>query len=155
MGFLNDWFIFSKLNKIKINLLTFIKTDVATDRTIKMFEGKRGNESFSVQMLISCAILPKNDNGCSPATVDIAWKFIENSNKVPNTKTSGGLVNEKCYPYDSAERGVASSCQINSITDKIICPSDNKLFSKPLLSSSPAYPLRVESSVTNNFYFFT
>lgn len=55
-----------------------------------MFEGKRGNESYSVQMLVSCAILPKNDNGCSPAPVDIAWKFIENSNKVPNGKIVGG-----------------------------------------------------------------
>ena len=55
-----------------------------------MFEGKRGNESYSVQMLISCAILPKNDNGCSPATVDIAWKFIENSNTDSSGRSVGG-----------------------------------------------------------------
>ena len=71
-------------------LLLCFRIDVATDRTSKMFEGKRGNESYSVQMLVSCAILPKNENGCSPAPVDIAWKFIENSNKVPNGKTVGG-----------------------------------------------------------------
>lgn len=124
----------------------FSTIDVATDRTAKMFEGKRGNESYSVQMLVSCAILPKNDNGCSPAPVDIAWKFIESSNKVPNGKTVGGLVNERCYPFASGINGVAPSCQLSSITEKITCPSDNKLFTKPLLSSSPAYPLRVESS---------
>lgn len=124
----------------------FSTIDVATDRTAKMFEGKRGNESYSVQMLVSCAILPKNENGCSPAPVDIAWKFIENSNKVPNGKTVGGLVNEKCYPYESAESGFAPACQISSITEKIVCPSDNKPFNKPLLSSSPAYPLRVETA---------
>ncbi len=64
--------------------------DVATDRTAKVYEGKRGNESASVQMLISCAILPENANGCSPAPVDVAWRFIEN--KEINGRTSGGLL---------------------------------------------------------------
>ena len=43
----------------------------------KVYHGERGNETFSVQMLISCAILPRNKNGCSPAPVDIAWRFVE------------------------------------------------------------------------------
>lgn len=71
-------------------LITQIKLDVATDRTAKVYEGKRGNESASVQMLISCAILPGNANGCSPAPVDVAWKFIENQNKDTDGKIVGG-----------------------------------------------------------------
>jgi hypothetical protein len=66
------------------------KIDVATDRVNKMFDGKRGNESASVQMIISCAILPGNANGCSPASLDVAWKFIENTNKDFDGKIVGG-----------------------------------------------------------------
>lgn len=68
----------------------FSTIDVATDRTAKVYEGKRGNESASVQMLISCAILPGNANGCSPASVDVAWKFLDNLNKDSDGKTAGG-----------------------------------------------------------------
>jgi len=46
-------------------------------------------------MLISCAILPENANGCSPAPVDVAWRFIEN--KEINGRTSGGLAKLKYY----------------------------------------------------------
>ena len=42
----------------------FSAIDVATDRVAKVFEGKRGNETASVQMVLSCAILPANANGC-------------------------------------------------------------------------------------------
>jgi hypothetical protein len=55
-----------------------------------MFEGKRGYDSASVQMIISCAILPGNKNGCSPASLDVAWKFIENTNKDFDGKIMGG-----------------------------------------------------------------
>lgn len=43
-------------------------------------------------MLISCAILPGNANGCSATSVDVAWKFIENSNKDQDGKIVGGSV---------------------------------------------------------------
>ncbi len=75
----------------------FSTIDVATDRTAKVYDGKRGNESASVQMLISCAILPRNANGCSPAPVDVAWKFIENSNKDADGKIVGGYLIKYSY----------------------------------------------------------
>lgn len=124
----------------------FSTVDVATDRTAKVHEGKKGNESASVQMLISCAILPRNANGCSPAPVDVAWKFIENSNKDPEGKIVGGLVSEKCYPYESGETGYAPECKVNSNSNRLICPSDNRAFTKPLLNSAPAYPLKAETA---------
>lgn len=65
--------------------------DVANDRTAKVYKGSRGNESTSVQMLISCIILPGNANGCSPASVDVAWKYIEHTNKgTLDGKAQGG-----------------------------------------------------------------
>jgi hypothetical protein len=66
--------------------------DVATDRIAKVFDGKKGNESSSIQQLISCSILPGNMNGCSAASVDVAWKFIENSNKGFNGEMLGGFI---------------------------------------------------------------
>lgn len=68
----------------------FAALDSATDRIAKVYEGKRGNESSSVQMIISCAILPGNANGCSPATMDIGWRFIESSFKELDNKPTGG-----------------------------------------------------------------
>ncbi len=68
----------------------FSTVDVATDRVAKLFEGKRGNESASVEMVIACAILPGNANGCTPASIDIAWKFIESTNKDFDGKIVGG-----------------------------------------------------------------
>ena len=59
----------------------------------------------------------------------------------------GRLVNEKCYPYTSGQTGVASECKINLNSKSILCPSDGTVYSKPLLSVAPAYPLRVESPV--------
>ena len=57
------------------------------------------------------------------------------------------MVNEKCYPYESGQTGYASECKLNSNSNKLICPSDNKVYTKPLLNSAPAYPLRVETAV--------
>lgn len=71
----------------------FSALDAATDRIAKVYDGKRGNESSSVQMIISCAILPGNANGCSPATMDIGWRYIESSNKDTDGKSSGGYSN--------------------------------------------------------------
>ncbi len=56
----------------------------------KVYNGEKGNETFSVQMLISCAILPKNENGCSPASVDIAWRYLENKNELESTRIHKG-----------------------------------------------------------------
>lgn len=53
------------------------------------------------------------------------------------------LVNEKCYPYESGQTGVAGECKINP--NRIMCPSNNQPYTKPLLNSSPGYPLKVES----------
>ena len=149
---------------------------MATDRIAKVYEGKRGNESSSAQMIISCAILPGNANGCSPATMDIGWRYIESSNKDSDGKPTGGLeikkfiaynspkynfsnilriVTEKCYPYESGSTGKAAECKINSNANRIICPSDNRPFNKPLLNSGPGYYVRAASSVIlikNNIY---
>lgn len=124
----------------------FSALDVATDRIAKVYEGKRGNESSSAQMIISCAILPGNANGCSPATMDIGWRYIESSNKDSDGKPTGGIVTEKCYPYESGSTGKAAECKINSNANRIICPSDNRPFNKPLLNSGPGYYVRAASS---------
>ena len=47
---------------------------------------------MSVQMIISCAILPGNEDGCSPATMDLGWKFLESTSKDPEGKIVGGFV---------------------------------------------------------------
>jgi hypothetical protein len=57
------------------------------------------------------------------------------------------LVSEKCYPYESGKSGMAPECKVNSNSNKIICPSDNRVFNKPLLNTGPSYFLRAESSV--------
>ncbi len=57
------------------------------------------------------------------------------------------LVNEKCYPYESGENGAAPECKVNSNSLRIYCPSDNRLYNKPLLNTGPAYPLNVETPV--------
>ena len=56
----------------------FSTIDVLADRTAKVYNGTQGNHNeASVQMLISCIILPGNANGCSPAPVDTAWNYIQ------------------------------------------------------------------------------
>ena len=55
--------------------MKFLFEDVLSDRLAKVND-KRANDTASIQMLISCAILPQNANGCSPAPVDTAWNFI-------------------------------------------------------------------------------
>ena len=58
------------------------------------------------------------------------------------------IVNEKCYPYESGESGVAPDCKV-SAGSKFYCPSDNKVYTKQFLTASSAYPLKVESQVTS------
>ncbi len=64
-----------------------------TDRLAKIYNGERGNETASVQMLISCAILPNNANGCSPAPVDIAWRYLEKTETDSTKINKGFLIN--------------------------------------------------------------
>jgi hypothetical protein len=54
----------------------FVFKDVATDRLSKVTDGKYGNHTYSAQMLISCAILRNNANGCSPSSTDYAWNYL-------------------------------------------------------------------------------
>ncbi|CAF0732376.1 unnamed protein product [Brachionus calyciflorus] len=124
----------------------FAALDTATDRVAKVYEGKRGNESMSIQMIISCVILPGNANGCSPATMDLGWKFIESSSKENDGKIVGGIVNEKCYPLESDKTGIADACKVNSNLNRVICPSDDRLYNKPLMNSGPGYPIRPAST---------
>ncbi len=70
---------FSREIKSGKSKIFFVVKDVLSDRLAKVND-KRGNETASVQMLISCAILPQNANGCSPASVDTAWRFISGIN---------------------------------------------------------------------------
>ena len=80
------------------NLKKFFENqDVFTDRTIKINDDKKQTEIASSQMLISCAILPKNANGCSPAAVDIAWKYIESG------KLFGGWIENIIYLLNKVE----------------------------------------------------
>jgi hypothetical protein len=58
------------------------------------------------------------------------------------------LVTEDCYPYESGKSGEASTCKITPAQNKLICPSDKKPFLKPLLTSTPSYPVKVESAVS-------
>ena len=63
------------------------------------------------------------------------------------------MVNEKCYPYESALSGFAEPCKLNSNANRLFCPSDNRVYNKPLLNTGPAYPLNVESPVRIYFFF--
>ncbi len=142
-----------------------------SDRLIKVND-KRGNETASVQMLISCAILPNNANGCSPATVDTAWRFISGINGGINNGFKKfiscdrnrikcnkdyffkykRLVNEECYPYVSGKDGLAPACEIlNSESHQSInCPSSAtlKMPTSGLINSGAPYPINVESAVS-------
>lgn len=124
----------------------FSALEAATDRAAKVYEGKRGNESMSVQMLLSCIILPGNMNGCSATTMDIAWKFIESTSADQDGKILGGIVNDACYPLESDRTGSASDCKVNSNLNRVVCPSDGRLYTKPLMNSGPGYPIRAISS---------
>lgn len=124
----------------------FSALDTATDRVAKVYEGKRGNESMSVQMLLSCVILPGNANGCSPASMDLGWKFIESTSADQDGRIIGGIVNEACYPLESDKTGTATQCKVNSNLNRIICPSDGRLYTKQLMNSGPGYPIRASSS---------
>lgn len=61
-----------------INFFILKIKDVLTDRIKKVLNGTHDtNTEPSVQMLISCMILPKNANGCSTTSVDVAWNYIQ------------------------------------------------------------------------------
>jgi phage-related protein len=56
------------------------------------------------------------------------------------------IVNDKCYPFTSGVTGVADECKINTNVNRVYCPSTNQIYNGPMFSSSPAYPIRVESA---------
>ena len=149
----------------------FSTVDVATDRAVKVHNGTRSYESASVQMLISCVILGNNANGCSAASIDIGWRFIERDSVGKNIGGSelfpffafffsfsadtkqiakynlNRLVSESCYPYESGESGVAPQCKVHAYAKRPVCPSTGEIFTKPMLNVGPVYPIQIETSV--------
>ena len=61
------------------------------------------------------------------------------------------LVTEACYPYESAESGIATECKLNFhntfFNNRMLCPSDGKPSKNVLISSSTPYQLNVDSAV--------
>ncbi len=56
-------------------------------------------------------------------------------------------MNEDCYPYESGTNGFAPGCKINTIQNRMFCPTNNKIYNKHLLTSGASYPIKAESAV--------
>lgn len=55
---------------------------------------------------------------------------------------------ESCYPYESFDSGVATSCKIFSLNkNKIECPTGDKMDRANIITSGAAYPVRAETPV--------
>ncbi len=45
---------------------------------------------------------------------------------------------------------MASTCRLNSLQNRIYCPSNYRVFNKPLINSGASYPIKAETAVIKN-----